>query len=209
MYRLFGHRGWGSALIEAQLAWYGLPFEFEDVGNPFKSTRARADLAAINPAGQMPALILPDGALMTESAAITLLLAETVGRDDLVPAPGSPDRGRFLRWLTFMVANVYPTFTYADVPARFVAAADAQAGYVEAVAAWRARLWGILEAEVGTPWVLGERFCALDIYVAVMTRWTPRRDWFAVHSPNLARVAAKVDAVPALTPVWSRNFRTP
>lgn len=208
MYTLYGHRGWGSALIEAQLAWYGLPFEFEDVGNPFKSTQAQADLAAINPAGQMPALILPDGSLMTESAAITLLLAETVGSDALVPAPGSPDRARFLRWLTFLVANLYPTFTYAEVPGRFVAAANAQDGYVEAVAARRARLWGILEAEARVPWLLGDRFGALDIYVSVMTRWTPRRDWFAAHSPDLARIAAAVDALPALAPVWSRNFRS-
>ena len=37
-----------------------------------------------------------------------------------MPAPGAPERAAFLRWLVFLVANIYPTFTYADDPARFV-----------------------------------------------------------------------------------------
>ena len=53
MYRLHGHRGWGSALIEAQLEWYGLPFAFVDVGNPFKSAQAEADLAEVRSAGRL------------------------------------------------------------------------------------------------------------------------------------------------------------
>ena len=53
-------------------------------------------------------------------AAITLLLADIAGNDSLVPAPGAPERGKFLRWLVFIVANIYPTFTYADDPSRFV-----------------------------------------------------------------------------------------
>ncbi len=36
MYKLFGEPGWGSALIEAQLEWYQLPFEFESVGDLFR-----------------------------------------------------------------------------------------------------------------------------------------------------------------------------
>ena len=41
MYRLFARPGWGSALIETQLAWYGLPYEIEDLDDLFKSTAAR------------------------------------------------------------------------------------------------------------------------------------------------------------------------
>jgi hypothetical protein len=33
----------------------------------------------------------------------------------------APERAKFLRWLVFIVANIYPTFTYADDPSRFVA----------------------------------------------------------------------------------------
>src|SRR5262245_4684758 len=35
--RLFGEPGWGSSVVEAQLDWYGLPYDFERVGDLFKS----------------------------------------------------------------------------------------------------------------------------------------------------------------------------
>src|SRR5690606_39793795 len=68
----------------------------------------------------LPIFVLPGGEVMTESAAITLHLADLAQDDTLVPAPGDPARTKFLRWLVFLVANVYPTYTYADDPSRFV-----------------------------------------------------------------------------------------
>ncbi len=38
---LFGEPGWGSTLAEAQLAWYGIPFEFQRV-----ATCSRKEAAA-------------------------------------------------------------------------------------------------------------------------------------------------------------------
>jgi GST-like protein len=67
----------------------------------------------------------------------------------------------------------------------------------------------LFEAEIGSgPWVLGECFSALDVYVGVMSHWRPRREWFAAHCPKLDAVAANVVALPALAPVWKRNFKT-
>src|SRR5215469_11383426 len=129
MYRLFARPGWGSVLVEAQLAWYGLGYETEDVDDLFASAAAREMLRPINPLAQVPTLLLPDGQVMTESAAITLYLAETTGRQGLVPATGEAPRPAFLRWLVFVVANIYPTFTYADDPARFVPGEEAQQGF--------------------------------------------------------------------------------
>ena len=99
MYQLFGRKGWGSALTELQLAWYGLPYRMEEVGDLFASEEARQALAKINPVAQLPTLVLPDGTVMTESAAITLYLAEATGSAELVPPPGDPTRPAFLRWL--------------------------------------------------------------------------------------------------------------
>lgn len=118
MYRLFARPGWGSALVETQLAWYCLPYEIEDLDDLFKSTTARERLRLVNPLAQVPTLLLPDGQVLTESAAITLHLADATQSADLVPGPGENARPAFLRWLVFLVANVYPTFTYADDPAR-------------------------------------------------------------------------------------------
>ena len=184
MYRLYERAGWGSALVETQLAWYALDYRLEAVGDLLKETQARDRLAPVNPIAQIPTLILPDGAVMTESAAITLLLAETTGRDDLAPGAGAPERARFLRWLMFMVANIYPTFTYGDKPARFVAGDVGRASLRANTDAYAQRLWRILEEEASGPWFLGERFSAIDIFIAAMTRWRPERPWFAAHTPN-------------------------
>jgi GST-like protein len=89
MMKLYGEPGWGSAIVEAQLEWYGLPYEFESVGNIFKSAEARQQLTDVNPIAQVPTLVLEDGTVMTESAAITLLLAESNRDDSLVPSPGT------------------------------------------------------------------------------------------------------------------------
>jgi GST-like protein len=206
MYRLYERAGWGSALVETQLAWYALDYRLEAVGDLLKETQARDRLAPVNPIAQIPTLILPDGAVMTESAAITLLLAETTGRDDLAPGAGAPERARFLRWLIFMVANIYPTFTYGDKPARFVAGDVGRASLRANTDAYAQRLWRILEEEASRPWFLGERFSGIDIFIAAMTRWRPERPWFAAHTPKLAAIAASADALPVLAPVWARNF---
>jgi GST-like protein len=203
---LYGRPGWGSAIVEAQLAWLGLPFDYAAVDDLFKSEAARQRLAAINPIAQVPTLVLPDGRVMTESAAITLHLADATGRNDLVPPAADPARPAFLRWLVFLVTNIYPTFTYGDDPARFVPDPAAGKAFRARVDEYAQRLWRIVEAEAGAPWFLGERFSALDIYAAIMTRWRPRRPWFAEHAPKLTAIAKRGDAEPRLQPVWARNF---
>ena len=201
---MYGRRGWGSVIVEAQLEWLGLDYTYKAVGDLLRSAEARRTLAPVNPLAQVPALVLPNGQTLTESAAITLYLADMTGRDDLVPPPGSAKRPDFLRWLIFLVANVYPTYTYADEPDRFVSDAAARGGFRATVDAQR--LYAILDATARTPWFLGDRFSALDIYVAVMTRWRPGRQWFAENTPQLHAIATRADAIPQLQAVWSRNF---
>lgn len=203
---LYGRPGWGSAIVEAQLAWYGLPFRFEDCGDLLSSAEARERLAPLNPLAQTPVLVLPNGTVMTESAAITLHLADITARDDLVPGPGAAERAAFLRWLVFLVANLYPTFTYADIPTRFVKDEAAAAQFLDEVNTYARRLWRMVEAAAGAPWFLGERFSALDIYLAVMTHWRPRADWFSENAPLLAQAARRAAQLPALAPVMARNF---
>jgi|SRR5580658_829678 hypothetical protein len=76
MYTLYARAGWGSALIETQLAWYGLPYRLEGIGDLFKEEAAGEKLRPVNPLMQLPTLVLPDGQIMTESAAITALQRE-------------------------------------------------------------------------------------------------------------------------------------
>ena len=208
MYKLYGRPGWGSVLVEAQLVWYGLPYGMEQVGDLFKSAEAREKLTAVNPLAQVPTLVLPDGRIMTESAAITLHLADIAGRDDLVPGLRDATRPVFLRWLVFLVANVYPTYTYADDPTRFVRDATAAREFKASVDAYRQKLWGQVEGVARAPWFLGEKFSALDIYMAAMTHWTPGRPWFIANCPRATAIATATEALPALADVWKRNFPT-
>ncbi|MDJ0793587.1 MAG: glutathione S-transferase [Woeseiaceae bacterium] len=207
-FRLFGEPGWGSVIVEAQLEWYGLEFEFERVGDLFESAEAREKLEKINPLAQVPTLLLPDGTVMTESAAITLLLADMTGENSLVPAPGDASRAAFLRWLVFIVANVYPTYTYGDDPARFVPVDSAQKPFEDTVLAYARKLYEQLEDVASAPWFLGERFSAIDIYICAMTRWQPKRQWFAEHAPKLHAIAEAAQEQEKLRPVWARNLLT-
>lgn len=200
---LYGVPGWGSTIAEAMLAVAGLDHDFIDVAGFDTPGPTRDRLLALNPLGQVPTLVLPDGTVMTETAAIALHLADLAPDAPLAPPPGGPDRPRFLRWLIWMVANVYPTFTYGDYPERW--SKDAE-GLVDSTLAWRRQLWLQFEPEVGSPHVLGERLSALDIYLAAMVHWRPRRPWFEANAP---RVAAAADAAldhPAIAAVMNRNF---
>ena len=206
--KVYSRQGWGSAIVEAQLDWYGLAFTVEPVGDMLRDPEARKQIEAINPLAQLPTLVMEAGTVMSESAAITLLLADITGNDSLVPGPSAKERAPFLRWLVFIVANIYPTFTYADVPARFVEVEVAQAPFVATLDAYRQKLWRQLEGEAGAPWFLGERISALDIFIAVMTRWGPKRPWFEKETPKLFAIARAVDGLPQLADMWKRNTPT-
>jgi GST-like protein len=206
MYILIGAPGWGSAIAEALLELSGLPYQVEDIDTtkpPAESKR----LVAVNPLAQVPALLLPDGTVMTESAAIALHVADRVPAAGLVPPPGDAARDAFLRWLVLIVANVYPMYTVGDDPSRWVSTEAAQKELRASTDAYREKSWRIVEAAIAPqPWLLGTRFSALDVYVKVMTHWRPRRDWFKANCPKLTSVALAADKEPRLAKVWQRHF---
>lgn len=204
-WRLFGVRGWGSTLAEGALAWAGVPFAFVDVEGFDAPGAARDRLLEVNPLARVPTLLAPDGAILTESAAIVLHLADLHPGAGLAPLPGDPERPAFLNRLIWFVAVLYPTFTYRDYPERW--APDAADQLAENVDAFRRGLWLQFEAEVGEgPFTLGETPSALDLYVSVMSHWRPRRPWIAQHCPKLHAIARRAEALPALAPVMRRNF---
>jgi GST-like protein len=208
-FRLWQNPGWGSAIVEAQLAFYGLDHELVDVGDVFESEAARLALGQANPLAQVPVLQLPSGEVMTESAAMTLHLADLAGRDDLVPGPQAGERAAFLRWLIFIVANIYPAVSYYDRAQDFLPEPAAAEAFRRAVDARRKLLWrqfGEAVAARGGPWALGPRFSALDIFVAVMVNWRPGRAWFAAELPELLQIADAVAGRQGLAAVFTRNF---
>jgi len=199
---LYGTAGYGSAIVEALAALAGLRLDFVQADPT--TPAGRALLLALNPMAQTPTLRLADGAVMTESVAIALLIARRSGR--LEPPADSAEWPQHLRWLVF-VANIYATFWYADEPSRVLEAPAAQDELKDALNEHRKRLWRILEAEAAAD---GRFFAsgrtALDAFIAVMTHWSPRRPWFAAECPKLVRIADSVAAEAAVAPVFTRNF---
>ena len=191
--------------MEAAFALAAVPLELEHVeysaGSP---TRAR--LLEVNPLGQVPALVLPDGTVMTESLAMIHYLDDLAPGLQLVPRAGTAERARFLRWSTFLVAAIYPTFTYGDEPAKWVEEPTGARQLRESTDRHREKLWLQVQSEAGTPWFLGETRSALDIYIAVMTRWRPGILWFAKKAPKLTASAQKTTAIPEVAAVMKRNF---
>jgi len=204
-YKLYGAKGGGSMIVEAAFARTHLPVEFVDLAWDDVGWNSRT-LAPLNPLGQIPTLLMPDGTVMTESAAIILHLAEAAPDAKLVPAPDHPQHTAFLRWLVFLVAPVYSTFTYGDVPKRWVAGdEDAAKALRASTDEHRNLLWRYVEGQIDGPWFLGQTWSALDIYMWPMTFWRPGRDWFKEHCPKLHRIGMVMDADPLCKAVSTRN----
>ncbi|MGL4279866.1 MAG: glutathione S-transferase family protein [Albidovulum sp.] len=157
---------------------------------------------AVNPTGLIPALETPAG-ILTETAAILLWLSETHGA--LAPAPGSAERGAFLRWL-FFTSNTL----HADLRLHFYP--DRHAGTPAALPGFRAqtesRLLGHLRlleevARTQPVWLSPDRPSILTYYLATALRWlalypADRRGWFDItRFPALAAIAAAMEIRPA------------
>jgi GST-like protein len=205
VHKLLACKGCGSVIVEAAFALAGIPLEVEEVdyseGSP---TRER--LLAVNPLGQVPALVLPDGSVMTESLAMLHYVNDLEPSVNLVPPPGDATRRAFYRWAVFTVAALYPTWTYGDDPKKWVADEEGAKMLRESTDAHRKALWRQVEAVAGTPWFLGERMSALDLYLAAMTRWRPGILWFAKNAPKLTAIAKRATELPKVQPIIARNF---
>jgi GST-like protein len=205
MHRLLGCTGCGSAIVECAFALAGVPLEYEEVDySAGSATRER--LLAVNPLGQVPSLVLPDGSVMTESLAMVQWVDDMAPAAKLIVRAGEPERAAFLRWSTFIVAALYPTWTYGDEPAKWVEDVDGAKQLRVSTDKHRQVLWKQVEEAAQAPWFLGERFSCIDLYVASMTNWRPGRKWFVANTPNLLAIAERAAALPKLREVLDRNF---
>ena len=202
---LLGCKGCGNAIVECAFALGGIAYDYEEVDYS-DSSPTRERLLAVNPLGQVPALVLPEGGMMTETLAIIHYVNDRAAHARLIPAAGDPTRETFYRWAVFIIAAMYPTFTYGDDPAKWVKSEEGAKQLRESTNAHRQALWRQLEAAAGAPWFLGVRRSALDLYVAVMTRWRPGRKWFEANTPKAAAIARSLEALPEIAPVVERNF---
>jgi GST-like protein len=125
---------------------------------------------------------------------------------DLIPPPGDATRKAFYRWSVFIVAALYPTWTYGDDPAKWVIDEAGAKQLRDSTDEHRKTLWKSVEQQVSAPWFLGERTSALDLYLAAMTRWRPGILWFAKNAPKITAIAKRTSELHAVAPVIARNF---
>lgn len=206
-YTLYGAPGSGATPVHAALTLIGAPVDIIDVA-PWEGESERQKLAAVNPLRQAPVLVLPSGEVMTESAAILLWLGERHPEARLAPAFDDPLRAQYLRWMVYIPAAIYSMFWVRDEPSRLAADARAEAVVRERSAERIAECWRLMDSQVprGTPYLLGDRLGLLDLYVAVASRWTPRRRRFYREAPRMAEVVRRVDAEPRLQAFWAERF---
>jgi GST-like protein len=206
-YTLYGAPGSGATPVHAALTLIGAPVETIDIA-PWQGEAEREKLAHLNPMRQVPVLVLPSGEVMTESAAILMWLAERHPEAALAPPVGDPLRAQYLRWMAYVPASIYSMYWVRDEPSRLAADKEAEEVILERTRERIAECWRLMDAQVprGTPYLLGDRIGVLDIYVAVVSRWTPGRARFDREAPRLAEVVRRVDADPRLADFWAARF---
>lgn len=205
-YTLYGDLGSGAFSAEAALAEAGAPYSFALVSLERNEQKAPAFLA-INPSGKVPALRLPEGEVITESAAILLTLADHFPQSGLLPPGASNERAKAYRWLAFMAGEIYPIVEIVDYPERFVPEGEA-AEALRKIARDRIReRILIIERMIQGPFLLSGGFSLLDIYAAMFSRWSLEAEWKREHLPRLLALAQAVSQRPAIAPIWRRHFR--
>jgi len=202
---LYAAKGCGSALAEIALDWSGVAYQTEWLDWSEVQAQSHIGLKAANPLHQVPTLVLDDGRILTESAAIVLWLDENYPNARLLPQSGSAERVHALRWLIFLVSTLYPTFSYGDFPARYVADADGQKQLLAATKMRRKAMWQQLNEAALAPWFCGAEPTMLDAYIAVMSKWHPRRAWFTQNAPRLYAIAQRADELAMVKPTQLRN----
>ena len=202
MINVYGVPGWGSAISEVMLTLAEIPYSFIDVDGFDRDGPSRGLLKKMNPLCQVPTLTLENGDVMTETAAIALMILDR--RPDLAPPVGHVERQQFQRLLIWLVANIYPTFTYADYPERWVP--DAPAQLKKSCIEYRKSLYMWLNDQLSAePYAFGEQLTLLDVYICVMRTWGPGHDWFQDNTPNISAIADAVCQHPRLRTVLKNN----
>ena len=175
------------ALLEA-----GLPYDLVKVDLRAKKLENGDDYLKVNPKGQVPALALDSGELVTEGPVIVQMIADRAASKNLAPARDSAERYKLQEWLTYINGelhkNIGPLFNPAlsdDAKAIFKDRAIAKFKYLDGQFA-------------GHDYLMGKQFTVADGYLFVMTTWADRMKFDFSGLDNLKAYHARVAARPGV-----------
>jgi GST-like protein len=207
MYTVYGFKGTGSAAAEMGLRVAGVDYRVVDVAS-WEPGSAIDELRRANPLAQIPTLVLPDGSVLTESAAILIHLGLASKPGVLLPADERA-RAQAIRGLVYIPANCYCCITIIDYPERFTTATD-KASLDAVRAGTRERLhkhWDIFaDTFAASPFLNGETPGALDILSAVVSRWSGARQHLMDHRPAFSELLQRIESHPSLAPVFQAHW---
>jgi len=180
------------ALLEA-----GLPYDLVKVDLRAKKLENGDDYLKVNPKGQVPALGMDNGELLTEGPVIVQMIADKAAGKNLAPSPDSAERYKLQEWLNFITTELHKNFGPMFSP---VLADDAKAFFKDRLMGKFKYLEGAL---AGREYLMGKQFTVADGYLFTMLSWADRMKFDLSALPNLlaykARVAARPKVQEALT----------
>ena len=173
------------ALLEA-----GLPYDLVKVDLRAKKLENGDDFLKVNPKGQVPALALDSGELITEGPVIVQMIADKAAGMNLAPARDSAERYKLLEWLNFITTELHKNFGPMFSP---VLADEAKAFFKDRVMGKFKYVDGEL---AGKDYLMGKQFSVADGYMFTMLSWAERMKWDLAHLSNLMAYKARVGARP-------------
>jgi glutathione S-transferase len=173
------------ALLEA-----GLPYDLVKVDVRAKKLENGDDYLKINPKGQVPALGLDSGEVVTEGPVIIQMIADKVADKHLAPARDSAERYKLLEWLNFITTELHKNFSPLFNPA----IPDDVKNF------FRDRIMGkfrYTESQLADrDYLMGKQFTVADGYLYTMMRWADGHKLDLSALPHLTAFKTRVEARP-------------
>jgi glutathione S-transferase len=175
------------SLIEA-----GQEFEAISVDRATRKAADGTDFMTLNPKGYVPALVLDNGEILTENAAVLAYIASLDKSRKLGAEPGTWPFYRLLEWLGFINSEVHKTIGGLFHPN---ASEDAKSAAREQVV----KRYGFIEKSLGDkPFLTGDSFTVADAYLYVTLSWRERVKVDVSHLPILTAYYERCRARPSV-----------
>jgi GST-like protein len=153
-------------------------------------------------------VLLPDGSVLTESAAILIHLGLTHPASGLLPADPAA-RAQTLRGLVYIAANCYAAIGLIDYPERWCAEPDEKTNKrIKTGATQRLHhLWDVFaDTFPARPFLGGAQLGALDLLAAVVSKWSGSRKHLATSRPAFSALLARIENEPRVAPIFARHW---